>query len=47
MEFGSLDGREGGEHNGVGFVMISKIFETQDTFFLKTKLTGRVYILVW
>ncbi len=30
MEFGSLDGVDEVEYNGVGFVEISKIFVTQD-----------------
>ena len=32
MEFGSLGRGEEDEHNGIGFVEISKIFETQDSF---------------
>ena len=34
MEFGSLDGGEGGERYCVGFVLISNTFATQDDFFL-------------
>ena len=38
LKFRSFDGRGGGEHNGSGFVEISKIFVTQDVFFLGTIL---------
>ncbi len=34
MAFGLLDGRDDGEHNGVGLVDISKLFATQDDFIL-------------
>ena len=34
MEFGSYDGREDVEHDGVRFVEIPTIFATQDNFFL-------------
>ena len=33
MRFGSLDGRESGEYNGIEFEEISRISATQDTFF--------------
>ena len=33
IKFGSLDGVEDGEYNGVGFVVVSKIFTTQNIFF--------------
>ena len=32
MEFGLLDGRDYGEHNGVGFMGISKILAMQNVF---------------
>ena len=34
MGFGSLNGGEDGEHTGVSFVEISKIFPTHDEFFI-------------
>ena len=34
MKFGWFDGRNDGEFNGVGFVEISEIFVTQDTFLI-------------
>ncbi len=33
VKFASFDGRNGGEHNGVGLVDTSKIFAMQDNFF--------------
>ena len=42
MEYCSLDGRKYGEHNGIGFVEIPKIFETQDTFLVETISFNRV-----
>ena len=37
MEFSYLDGREGDEHNGIGFGEISKMTVPQDKFYLKQK----------
>ena len=37
MEVDSPGRGEGGEHNGVGFVKISKIFAMQDAFFFETE----------
>ena len=42
MEFGSLDGGEDGEHNGVDFVEISKMSAMQDAFFIETEPFDRV-----
>ena len=36
MEYGLFDGGEDDEHSGIGFVEISKILATQDTFFVLT-----------
>ena len=36
MEFGSVNGEEDDEHNGLGFVGVSGIFARQNTFFLGT-----------
>ena len=36
MEFGSINGKEGGEHTGVGFVEVSDIFATQNAHFLES-----------
>ena len=44
MEFGSLDGRVGGEHKGVGFDEIPELFEMQDSFVFGTEAFDRVYI---
>ena len=43
MEFVSLDGGEGGEHIGAGFVVISKIFAAQNAFVFGPWLFDRVY----
>ena len=37
MEFGWLDGGNDGEHDGVGFFEISKIFVARDEFFFETE----------
>ena len=42
MKFRSFDSREGVEHNSVGFVVISKIFTTQDALFFERKSFVRV-----
>ena len=42
MEFDSCDDGKGGEPNGVNFVQISKIYVTQESFFLERKLFGGV-----
>ncbi len=39
MKFGSIDGGEYGDHNGVGFVLISKMIVMQDAFFLSLHLS--------
>ena len=39
MAFGLFDGGKDDEHNGVGLVEISKLLETQDTFFLGKELS--------
>ncbi len=36
MEFGSFDGGEEGEHNGINLVEIGNIFIMQDGFFNET-----------
>ena len=41
MVFGSLDGRDD-EHTGVGLVGVTKIFVTQDAYFLGTISIERV-----
>ena len=46
IEFGSLDGGDNGENNVVDFVMICKIFSTQDNVFHEAVPFDRVY-LVW
>ena len=43
MEFGSLDGKEGGEHNGNGVEKISRIFVTQGVFVFGKFSFNRVY----
>ena len=43
MQFGWLAGKYSGKYSGVGFVEISKIFETQDAVSLLTKPTDRLY----
>ena len=43
MKCCSLDGIEDGEHNGSGFVEVSTIFMTQDTFFFATHPFDGVY----
>ena len=42
MEGYLFDGRDHCEHNGVSFVGISKIFETQDAFLFGMKSLDRV-----
>ena len=44
MKFGSAGGREDAEHNGVGFVEISRIFTTWDTLFFRTEPFDGVYL---
>ena len=44
MEFGQLDGGDDGEHSGVSFVEISRIFATQDALFYGVELVDEVYI---
>ena len=41
MEYGLLDGGEDGEHNGLGFCVISRTFAMQDAIFFGTKLFDR------
>ena len=36
MEFTSFDGAKDGEHNGVGFVLISNISVMPETLFIET-----------
>ena len=43
MEFGSLHGVPNDEHNGVGFVEISKILAIQDIIFFGTQQFDGVY----
>ena len=43
IELGSHAGGRYDERNGVGFVQICEIFETEDTFFLGTKPMDRQY----
>ena len=45
MEFDYMDGREDGEHTGVGSVKISKLFVMQDAFFFETEPFDTIYIL--
>ena len=42
MEFGFFDGRDDGEHSGIGFVEISLIFASQDDCFYETISFDRV-----
>ena len=42
-EFGSLDGGDNNEYNGLGFVEISKIFAMQDAFFFRMISFDSVY----
>ena len=37
MKFGSLDGGDNVEHNGVGFAEISEIFAMREAFFFGKK----------
>ena len=40
--FGSVDRRDDGEYNGVGFVEISDIFVMQGRFFVESDINDRV-----
>ena len=44
MEFGSLDGREDGEYNGINFVVIREIFAMQDAFCFEAGPFGGLYL---
>ena len=44
MEFGTLDGGESGEHNGIGSMEISTLFVTLDIYFVATELFVGVYL---
>ncbi len=39
-----LDGREGGEHNGVSFVEMSEIFTMQAAFLFETEPFDSIYV---
>ena len=46
MKCGSLDGAEDGEHSGIYFVGISKIFAVQDAFFFKLEPFDRTQCVI-
>ncbi len=43
MKFGLRDGKEDGEHTGIGFVEISEIFTMQSVLFFQVKPFDGVY----
>ena len=43
MECHSFDGRERGEHNGVGFVEIYEVFGMYGPFWLGTEPADKIY----
>ena len=45
MQFGSHDGGEDDEYNGVGFVGISHFFAVQDAYFFRIISFDRVYAI--
>ena len=47
MEFGSLGGGDDNEHNDVSFVVIYRIYVTQDAVSLGIGLFDRVYDVKW
>ena len=43
MKFGLINGGDGHEHSGVGFVALSNIFSIQGEFFFETVLFDSIY----
>ena len=47
MKLSLLDSGDGGKYHGFDFVEMSKLFATQDAFFVGTTLFGRILLHNW